>query len=75
MSGGGSLRQSIGALDGKLGRDVRLHGSVGLNGCEVGDETVQTEAHRDSTTRGSSPVPASAQALLFQAEARLRRVP
>jgi acetyltransferase-like isoleucine patch superfamily enzyme len=46
MNGGGSLRQSIGALDGNLGRDVRLDGSVGLRGCEVGDETVQTEAHR-----------------------------
>ena len=46
MSGGGSLRQSIGALDGKLGRDVRLDGSVGFHGCEVGDETVQTETHR-----------------------------
>ena len=46
MSGGGSLRQSIGALDGNLGRDVRLDGSVGLHGCEVGDETVQREAHR-----------------------------
>jgi carbonic anhydrase/acetyltransferase-like protein (isoleucine patch superfamily) len=46
MSDGGSLRQSIGALDGNLGRDVRLDGSVGLHGCEVGDETVQTEAQR-----------------------------
>ena len=46
MSDRGSLRQSIGALDGNLGRDVRLDGSVGLHGCEVGDETVQLEAHR-----------------------------
>ena len=45
MSGGGSLRQSIGTLDGNLGREVRLDGSVGLHGCEVGDEAVQTEAH------------------------------
>ena len=42
MSGGGSLRQSIGAL----GRDVRLDGSVGLHDYEVGDETAKTEAHR-----------------------------
>ena len=46
MSDGGSLRHLIGALDGNLGRDVRLDGSVGLHGCEVGDETVPTEAHR-----------------------------
>ena len=46
MSDGGSLRQSIGALDGILGRDVRQDGSIGLYGCEVGDETVQTETHR-----------------------------
>jgi acetyltransferase-like isoleucine patch superfamily enzyme len=46
MSGGGSLRQSIGALNGNLGRDVRLDGSVGLHGCEVADETLQTETHR-----------------------------
>ena len=46
MSGGGSFRQSICALDGNLGRDVRLDGSIGLHGCEVGDEAVQTEAHR-----------------------------
>jgi carbonic anhydrase/acetyltransferase-like protein (isoleucine patch superfamily) len=48
MSGGGSLRQSIGALDGNFGRDVRLGGSISLHGCEVGDETVQTKAHRGS---------------------------
>ena len=45
---GGSLWQSIGALDGKLGRDVRLDDSIGFDGCEVGDQTVQTEAHRGS---------------------------
>jgi len=41
MSGRGTLRQSIGALDGNLEHDVRLDGSAGLHGCEVGDETVQ----------------------------------
>ena len=49
MNGGGSFRRSIGALDRNLvslGRDVCLDGSVGLHGCEVGGETVQTEAHR-----------------------------
>jgi len=46
MSGGKSLRQSIGALGGSLGRDVRLDGFIGRHGCEVGDETVQTETHR-----------------------------
>ena len=46
MSGGGSFRQSICALDGNLERDVRLDGSIGLHGCKVDDEAVQTEAHR-----------------------------
>jgi len=75
MNGGGSLRQSIAAFDGNLGRDVRLDGSVGLHGCEVGDERFKLKLTGDSARRRSSPVPASAQALLFQGEARLRRVP
>jgi hypothetical protein len=51
MSDGGSLRQSIGALNGNFRRDVRLDGSIGLHGCEVGDETVQTKAHRGPRKR------------------------
>jgi len=46
MNGGGFRRQSVCALDGNLGRDVCLDSSIGLRGCEVGDEAVQTEAHR-----------------------------
>ena len=63
MSGGGSLRQSIGTLDGNLGREVRLDGSVGLHGFEVGDETVPTETHRDSARRESGPAIGSGAAL------------
>jgi len=63
MSGGGSLRQSIGTLDGNLGRDVRLDGSVGLHGFEVGDETVPIETHRDSAKRESGPAIGSGAAL------------
>ena len=45
MSRGGFRRQSVCALDENLGRDVRLDSSIGLRGCEVSDEAVQTEAH------------------------------
>ena len=39
-----ATHSSISAVS--LGRDVRRDGSIGLHGCEAGDETAQTEAHR-----------------------------
>ena len=39
-----ATHSSISAVS--LGRALRRDGSVGLHGCEVGDKTAQTEAHR-----------------------------
>ena len=39
-----ATHSSISAVS--LGRALRRDGSIGLHGCEAGDETAQTEAHR-----------------------------